>query len=259
MNANKRMQKRTRRGFTTILALAGSLAIGTSAPAWAGFFDACTLGAGTIEVTQNTLVKNETATLLGDDFHDCFINVHDGVTLAFKNVRVTVTGDTRIAFDGEGASSLLIQGSTFQACDNDIFGFGGGVQISLSALKEPVGAGCDLMEIEPDGDLTVLSSTLRTDTEMLLVAPNAVTVQKSVLDATHGSFGYGDIAIGTFFFTTSQHTRVEKTGFLADHDITIGAVQDTTVEKNSFAAGGSITITGNPCTALSNSPQVSCQ
>jgi hypothetical protein len=260
MNTKNSMQSQAKwgRSFLRIVLLSG-LALGQGAVAWAGFFDACVPGQATIEVTQNTLVKNETVTLPGTDFHDCIISVADGVTLAFKNVRVTVTGDTRLAFEGGATSSLLISGSTFHACDNDIFGFGAGVQIVLSELKEPVGAVCDIMEIEPDGDLQILSSTLRTDTEMELAADNKVTIQKSTLDATNTYPAYGNILIGQAAFGgTTQHVLVEKSDLLADNDIEISAQQDTTVIKNDFQAGGSVTITGDPCTSQFNRPDVPC-
>jgi hypothetical protein len=264
MNMKMSMQSRVKRGQLMILVLAGGLAMGNGSVAWAGFFDACVPGQATIEVTQNTTVKDETVTLPGADFHTCQVNVADGVTLEFKNVRVTVTGDTSLRFEGGDNSRLLIGHSTFHACDLDVFGFGAGMRIDHSELKEPVGAGCDLMEIRPTGDLEILSSTLRTDTEMILApccsvaAGNTVTVQKSTLDATQTSFGYGNIFIGTGFSGTSLHTLVEKNDLTADRDIEIGAQQDTTVIKNDFEAGGSITITGSPCTSESNRPDVQC-
>lgn len=199
-------------------------------------------------------------TLPGEDFRTCGIDVADGVTLTFKNVRVNVTKDTSLIFSGgEATSRLLIQGSTFRACDNDIFGFGVGVQIVESTLREPVGEVCDIMEIEPSGDLLILSSTLRTDTEMELTAPNKVTIQKSILDATNTFPAYGNILIGQAAFGgTTQHVLVEKTTMAADNEIVISAQQDTTVIKNTFRAGSSVTITGDPCTSQSNSPALPC-
>ena len=265
MNTKIIMQSRAKRGQLMILVLAGGIAMGNGSVAWAGFFDACVQGQATIEVTQNTTVKNERVTLPGSDFHTCQIDVADGVTLEFQNVHVTVTGDTSLRFQGGAGSRLIIGHSIFHACDNDVFGFSAGVQIDHSELKEPVGAGCDLMEIRPEGDLEILSSTLRTDTEMILApccsepAGNTVTVQKSTLDATQTSFGfYGNIFIGTGFSGTSLHTLVEKNDLTADRDIEIGAQQDTTVIKNDFEAGGGITITGNPCTSEFNRPEVPC-
>ena len=74
------------------------------------------------------------------------------ITLEFKNIRVTSTGATLLRFIGLGVNSrLLIRGSTFETCDNDILGFGAGVRIDHSVLQDPIeGAGsCDLVEKGP--------------------------------------------------------------------------------------------------------------
>ena len=131
-----------------MLLVGGGLALGHGAVAWAGFFDGCIPlePVGVITVTQHTTVKNETVTLLGDAVRVCVITVADGVTLEFKNVRVTATGPTRLRFVGGINSRLLIRGSTFTTCDNDVLGgFGAGMLIDHSVLQDPVeGAGnCD--------------------------------------------------------------------------------------------------------------------
>ena len=183
----------------------------------------------------------------------CVIFVADGVTLEFKNIRVTSTGATLLRFIGLGVNSrLLIRGSTFETCDNDILGFGAGVRIDHSVLQDPIeGAGsCDLVEMGPSGNLEILSSTLRTLGSIHLFSDNTITIEKSTLQAEFG------ISIGTGA-PSPLHTRVEKSEITTGGSLEIRADQDTTVLKNDFDAD-SITITGDPCTSKSNTPDVPC-
>ena len=231
----------------------GTLMLGLSGTGQAGFFEVCIPeGDATIEVTQNTTVKNENATLPGDNFDTCNIVVADGVRLKFEKVTVNVTGDKRLVFEGGDNSKLIISNSTLHACDNDIFGFSDLVKIVRSALSEPIGPGCDLLELEPDGDLKIFSSTLSGEDTIDLSSGKTITVKNSTMETENN-----DINIGAAF-ADSQNTTIRKTTIITPDDINIGAQQKTKVINNDLQADGMISISGDPCTSKANTPDVPC-
>src|SRR4051794_2546385 len=95
----------------SILAL-GTLLGGTRV-AHAGFFDRCLVPRDqtnqTIDVVQNTVVKNVKVTLQANRTQEsCQIIVADGVTLTLMNVVVDAAKGKRLIFEGGSTSSLLI-------------------------------------------------------------------------------------------------------------------------------------------------------
>ncbi|MFO1070370.1 MAG: hypothetical protein U1E14_17790 [Geminicoccaceae bacterium] len=231
----------------------GSLLAGVAGEARAGFFDACMPpGNQTITVHQNTVVRNERVLLQDNGFDDCNIAVDDGVTLTFRNVRVSVESEKRIAFDGGESSRLNVLGSQFAACDFDVFGFAD-VRIETSRLIDPPNSTCDVKELEPTGNLTVRGSLLRTnpggDTNIELTSEvGRVVIERSLLDA-------GD-DIGIEGFTG---TSVRLSVLRAPVSIGIAGAGPTLATGNLLRSGsGEIGISGSPCTARLNLPSVGC-
>ena len=232
----------------------GALLAGIAGEARAGFFDACMPpGYQTITVHQNTVVRNERVLLQDDGFDDCAIYVDEGVTLTFRNVRVSVESEKRIWFQGGETSRLNVLGSRFAACDFDVFGFSD-VRIENSQLIDPTDATCDVKELEPTGNLTVRGSLLRTnnsggDTGIELTSEvGRVVLERSLLDAGD------DIDIGGV-----TATSVRLSVLRAPVSIGIAGAGPTLATGNLLRSGSSeIGISGSPCTARLNVPNVDC-
>ena len=251
---------RFHRYVTAVIILCGA-SIFSPSTVYAGFFDACMQEPqATINVTQNTKVWNQTV-VLPDVVLDCEIDVAEGVTLEFLNVRVSSpSGNARLVFEGGENSQLKIKYSKLNACDNDVFGFSGGVQILHSILQDPAGGSCDLMEIEPDGDLTIQGSELRALDTIEIISNRRVKIEGSKIFARSASFP-GEVNIGTDYENKpiSKQVLVKGSKVVSADNIVIGAQQDTTVLLNELSAKGSTVITGNPCKTTLNIPSVWCQ
>jgi hypothetical protein len=221
--------------------------------AWAGFFDPCVPpGDATIVVTEDTTVKNEAAILEDENFDDCTIEVADGVVLRLQNVVVSTTLDGRVDFDGGDTSSLIIKNSTLNVCDSDIFGFQE-VSITHSTFVDPPDTTCDVKEMEPFGDITIIASVLTTrgegDSDVQVTSQEGdVTVKNSTIVATDD----------VFIEAQTGNATVQASSVTANVDIAILGAGAVRAIANTLQAGGAVTITGNPCTSRANSPDVPC-
>ncbi|WP_033411817.1 hypothetical protein [Methylosarcina fibrata] len=254
MSTKKIMQTRVKREQFMIMILVIGIAMGNGSVAWAGFFDACAAdGDATITVTQDTTVKNERVTLQAEDTQQtCTIEVDDGVKLRLQNVNVSVTNGKRVNFIGGDTSSLIITNSKINACDSDMFGFQL-VDISHSTFVDPPNGGCDVKELEPTGEIKIISSVLTTeppgDSDVQITSQlGNVTVKNSTI------ISGDDVLIEA----EAGDATVQANNIKANDNIEIigsGAVKAIT---NAFQAAGVVTITGNPCRSQSNSPDIPC-
>ncbi len=262
MDIRNAVEKRIINLSSLLILSVGMLNITT---AYAGFFDVCLQSPpGTINVTKNTTVVNESVSLPDAPCCSpttCQISVDDGVKLEFINVRVrAIAGNVRLAFDGGENSQLKIRLSKLSVCDNDIYGFSGGVTITHSLLQDPPGDRCDLMEIEPDGDLTIEASELSTIYTMQLNSPGSVKIEGSKIYAKNKTYT-GEINIGTDYDNSivSRAVFVKASKLVSGGNIVIGADQEAKVLLNQLSAKGAVNLIGNPCQAMLNIPSVSCQ
>ena len=235
-----------------------------SGSASARFFDACAApGFHMINVVQNTTVRNERIVLFANDTQEnCDVEVAAGVTLKLENVRISVTNEKRIDFNGDVTSRLEIKNSVINACDSDVFGFAS-VDIEYSRLVDPPNAqSCDVKEIEPTGDLTVKSSFIETegsDTDndiVLRSSTGRLTVFGVALDATDDiaiSSDSGPLSV-SFSSLRARNTTGNPVGILIDGAGPVRVLATLLRPEN----GGSITVHGNPCSATANAPPVSC-
>lgn len=221
--------------------------------AQARFFDACAApGDQAIHVVQNTVVRNERITFQSDGtFDGCEVTVDDGVTLKLQNVRIDVVADKSLRFDGGAGSRLLVENSRINACDSDVFGFAF-VRIANSRLLDPRGQTCDVKEIEPDGDVQVIGSTLATnvggDTDVVVSSDSGrVLVQRSTLKAGD------DIRI-----ELPERVDVSLNGLRAKARITVVGGATRVLGNLLVAEEGPITIVGSPCSTGLNLPRVAC-
>jgi hypothetical protein len=232
------------------LALAAGMLLAGTQVAWAQFFDPCVEdGDGTITVTEDTTVSNQSVTLQTD----CEIVVAEGVTLSLLNVNISVPSEEFLEFEGGDTSILNIRNTRINACDSDIFGFQA-VDIMSSVLVDPPNATCDVKELEPTGSIRVVNSVLTTnftegDTDIDITSElGDVTVRTSVISS-------GDDVL---IQSEAGNVTVQQNNVSAVVTIEIigfGAVQ---VTRNTLRAGDGVTVTGNPCTSSSNSPNVPC-
>lgn len=248
------MQSWAKRGQLMIMLLVSGIAMGKGSVVWAGFFDACAAdGDATITVTQNTTVKNEHVTLqAAATQQNCNIEVDDGVTLRLQNVNISVTNGKRVNFSGGDTSRLIITNTNINACDSDMFGFQL-VDITHSTFVDPPAGGCDVKELEPTGEIRIISSVLTTeppgDSDVQITSRlGNVTVKNSTI------ISGDDVLIES----EAGDATVQANNVITNSDIEIIGAGAVKARKNAFLAGGDVTITGKPCTSKSNNPDVPC-
>lgn len=194
--------------------------------------------------SQDTVVRNETATFFGSAPDSCRVELAAGVDLTLVNV--TIKAEKYLSFSGPATASLSIRRSDLGACDSDV----SSLVIYKSKLKDPAG-GCNGKELEISGDIKIIDSTLTATqslgyTQIFSSAGN-VRVFKSVLLAGTsveiGVFSDAKVASVCRNDITTGHTAISSGG-------------KTAVRHNDIS--GTSSLSGFPCISIGNSPGVVC-